>query len=97
VVRELAASGMSLSEFSRRAGVSVQTLGRWRRACREERGQLIEVNLGGTAEIFRPAPGPGRGVYTVEFNNVRVEIPGGFEPEAVRDLLRVVREEVGRC
>lgn len=97
MVREFAASGMSVAEYARRAGVSVQTLGRWRKACREERGQLIEVTLGGAEEVRPPAVGSGGPIYAVEFGKVRVEIRGALDAAAVRNLLRVVREEVGRC
>jgi transcriptional regulator with XRE-family HTH domain len=97
LVREFAASGMSAAEFARRAGVSAQTLGRWRKACREKPRQLIEVTLGGAEEVGAPAVGSGGAIYAVEFSNVRVEIPGAFDAAAVRSLLRMVREEVGRC
>lgn len=101
VVRELEASGSSLAQFAQAAGLSRQTLQRWRRVCGEDRAQFVEVGMSfpmsGSGLGSIPACESRAGCYAVEFGGVRIEVAEGFEEQSLRSLLRALREEVAGC
>ncbi len=75
------ASGLSVAAYARRAGLSAVTLGSWkRRLGGGEALSFMEIPFQGAAAGIR-----------LEVNNVRVELPHGFEEGDLRRLLGVLR------
>ena len=75
------ASGLSVAAYARRAGLSAVTLGSWKR------------RMGGSeARLFKEVPFQGAAAgIRLELNNVRVELPHGFEEGDLGRLLCVLR------
>jgi len=88
-------SGLSQAEFCRRAGLSSRALGYWkhRLAQAHSPGEPNRTSQAVVAVRMAPAtePSPARQPIIVHVHNsVRLEIPDGFQPNTLEQVLRVL-------
>ncbi len=95
LLREQEASGLSMTAFAERVGVSACTLYLWRRRLEQQEGeaprssaagQLVEVVVQGD----RPPAAPGSGFVLRLESGVRVEVGADFDPAVLRRLLQAL-------
>lgn len=86
-------SGLSLAEFARRRGISVQTLAWWRHRLRRAHGGVPKSAVAFT-EIVLGEPNSVGAIAEVVLRSGRIlRVPlAGVEAEAVRVLVRVLEE-----
>jgi transposase-like protein len=95
-------SGLTLGAFAARVGLDPRRLARWRRrlAVDAESTTFEEVPSRATRGILGGGAAPvevGERFEVVLPSGCVVRVPGSFDASALRRLLSVVVEEVGKC
>jgi len=89
LVAEYEASGLSCVEFCRKRGLSLATLGRYRK--RQAHGEVVAGDRWVAVELSggRPALGSGAnsGLAVALPGGVRIEVGRGFDASTLRQLL----------
>lgn len=79
--------------LSERSGIPAATFAWWQRKLREEKGRAVGIEL---VEVARPWPtGSSVALELVLPGGLMVRVPSGFDREALRQVLEVVRNR--RC
>ncbi len=101
IIREQEASGLSVSEYCRRGGVSAWSLYGWRRRLRAGRGtaaKFVEVKVtGGNAEAPGEEPGGSRSGISLCLPGSRcIMVRPGFDGQTLLTLLQVLEANPAR-
>jgi len=89
VIRDQAASGLSISAFCRERGVSPPSFFDWRRKLTGGGGEEVAANKFMTIEL--PPPSTTQSCLEVALpNGLRVLVPSRFDADALRELLGVL-------